>query len=121
MSTVQIRRQITTEDFTRIRSQFDYLDQDGNGQISVEEAIKVLAEKKIACDRQSIINMIQKADKNFDGVCSWAEFLALMMELQCQEEKNHKEFNLFDRDGDGKISFSEMVDLFKVRAYLIIF
>ena len=43
------------------------------------------------------------------------------MELQCQEEKNHKEFNLFDRDGDGKISFSEMVDLFKVRAYLIIF
>ena len=119
MSSVEYRVQVSTEDITRIRSQFESLDLDGNGQLTAEEASRVLEERGIDYDRQNIINMIQAADTNSDGFCSWAEFLAIMLDIQFHTERNQKEFDFADKDGDGKISFSEMVELFKVKFYLI--
>lgn len=89
------RRQLGSQRFTSekkqlIKTWFDMLDADGNGELSVQELSDALLSSGCARTKHNVRDLISRLDSNGDGVVDFSEFLRV--------------FERADAMGDGKVA-----------------
>ncbi|OAY57544.1 calcium-dependent protein kinase 28 [Manihot esculenta] len=100
-----------------LRDQFDAIDVDKNGSISLEEMRQALAKDlpwKMKDSR--VLEILQAIDSNTDGLVDFSEFVAAALHVHQLEEHNSEKWHLrsqtafekFDIDKDGYITPEEL-------------
>ncbi|CAO0793241.1 unnamed protein product [Mucor circinelloides] len=93
------------------REAFMLFDKDNNGTIDVSELGAVMRSLNMSPTESELKDMINEVDGNGNGSIEFDEFVAMLSrkrrELESQEEILET-FRVFDRDGDGYISESEL-------------
>jgi calcium-dependent protein kinase len=86
---------------------FMELDADGSGSITLDELQRGLGERENA---EALLQVLQAADTDGNGVINYTEFIAATLSAQTfmKEEYLKTAFNMFDKDGSGKIDSSEL-------------
>ena len=90
---------------------FQHVDEDNNGQISVNELGKILQTLGQNPTKYELEEMIQSVDKNGNMEIDFSEFLQLMSEKMKDtdtESELVESFKVFDRDGNGLIGQNEL-------------
>ena len=87
---------------------FNKLDVNGDGEITKEEFIKGLKSSK--GNTKQLTNIFSKIDFDKSGAISYTEFISALIskEIYFKEAKLKQAFQLFDKDGDGQITFDEL-------------
>ncbi|KAG0488329.1 hypothetical protein HPP92_007140 [Vanilla planifolia] len=100
-----------------LRDQFDAIDVDKNGAISLEEMRQALAKDLPWRMKDSrVLEILQAIDSNTDGLVDFSEFVAATVHVHQLEEHDSEKWNLrsqaafdkFDVDGDGYITPEEL-------------
>ncbi|KAG0488332.1 hypothetical protein HPP92_007143 [Vanilla planifolia] len=100
-----------------LRDQFDAIDVDKNGAISLEEMRQALAKDLPWRMKDSrVLEILQAIDSNTDGLVDFSEFVAATLHVHQLEEHDSEKWNLrsqaafdkFDVDGDGYITPEEL-------------
>ncbi|ONK80164.1 uncharacterized protein A4U43_C01F14570 [Asparagus officinalis] len=100
-----------------LRDQFDAIDVDKNGSISLEEMRQALAKDVPWRMREPrVIDIIQAIDSNTDGLVDFSEFVAATLHVRQLEEHDNEKWNSrsqaafdkFDMDRDGYITPEEL-------------
>ncbi|XP_050228029.1 calcium-dependent protein kinase 28-like [Mercurialis annua] len=105
------------EEISDLRDQFDAIDVDKNGSISLEEMRQALAKDlpwKLKDSR--VLEILQAIDSNTDGLVDFTEFVAAALHVHQLEEHNSEKwqhrsqaaFEKFDIDKDGYITTEEL-------------
>jgi len=83
------------------------LDADGSGSITLDELQRGLGDRENA---EALLQVLQAADTDGNGVINYTEFIAATLSAQTfmKEEYLKTAFNMFDKDGSGKIDSSEL-------------
>uniref|UniRef100_A0A7C9DYG1 non-specific serine/threonine protein kinase n=2 Tax=Opuntia streptacantha TaxID=393608 RepID=A0A7C9DYG1_OPUST len=108
---------LNEEELADLRDQFDAIDVDKSGTISLEEMRQALAKDvpwKLKDSR--VVEILQAIDTNTDGLVDFSEFIAATLPVhQLQEHDNEKwqqlsqaAFEKFDVDRDGFITPEEL-------------
>ncbi|KAI9164876.1 hypothetical protein LWI28_003810 [Acer negundo] len=108
---------LNEEELSDLRDQFDAIDVDKNGSISLDEMRQALAKDipwKLKDSR--VLEILQAIDSNTDGLVDFSEFVAATLHVHQLEEhdsdKWHKRsraaFEKFDIDRDGFITPEEL-------------
>ncbi|CAM6050580.1 unnamed protein product [Sphagnum compactum] len=117
---IALRALASTLDKTEIadlRDQFEAIDVDGNGVITLEEMKKALAEDKPWKVKESrVLEILEAMDSDMDGMIDFDEFVAATMHVHQLEESDSEKwesrsraaFSKLDRDSDGYITPDEL-------------
>ncbi|KAF8655144.1 hypothetical protein HU200_061281 [Digitaria exilis] len=108
---------LNSEELSDLRDQFDAIDVDKNGTISLEELKQALAKDvpwRLKGPR--VLEIIEAIDSNTDGLVDFEEFVAATLHVhQLVEHDTEKwkslsqaAFSKFDVDGDGYITSDEL-------------
>ncbi|KAE8705016.1 Calcium-dependent protein kinase 16 [Hibiscus syriacus] len=108
---------LNEEEIADLRDQFDAIDVDKNGAISLEEMRQALAKDipwKMKDSR--VVEILQAIDSNTDGLVDFTEFVAATLHVNQMEEHNSEKwqmrsqaaFEKFDVDKDGFITTEEL-------------
>ncbi|KAK3124783.1 hypothetical protein QOZ80_7BG0592820 [Eleusine coracana subsp. coracana] len=108
---------LNAEELSDLRDQFDAIDVDKNGTISLEELKQALAKDvpwRLKGPR--VLEIIEAIDSNTDGMVDFEEFVAATLHVhQLVEHDTEKwrslsqaAFDKFDVDGDGYITSDEL-------------
>ena len=94
-----------------IRESFNLFDLDGSGTISPAELKAAMGSLGFESKNMTIHELLKKLDTDKSGDIDFNEFLEMM--ISATEKQDTKEdimhvFHLFDQDGNGKITFSEL-------------
>ncbi|XVE82484.1 hypothetical protein DITRI_Ditri16bG0008500 [Diplodiscus trichospermus] len=108
---------LNEEEIADLRDQFDAIDVDKNGSISLEEMRQALAKDlpwklKESC----VLEILQAIDSNTDGLVDFTEFVAAALHVNQMEEhdsdkwqlRSQAAFEKFDVDRDGFITPEEL-------------
>ncbi|KAJ0964180.1 hypothetical protein J5N97_029302 [Dioscorea zingiberensis] len=105
------------EELAVLRDQFDAIDVDKNGSISLEEMRHALAKDlPWRMKEPPVVEIIQAIDSNTDGLVDFSEFVAATLHVHQLEEhdtakwnsRSQTAFEKFDVDKDGYISPEEL-------------
>ncbi|XP_002521658.2 calcium-dependent protein kinase 28 [Ricinus communis] len=105
------------EELSDLRDQFDAIDVDKNGSISLEEMRQALAKDLPWKLKESrVLEILQAIDSNTDGLVDFSEFVAAALHVHQLEEHNSEKwqhrsqaaFEKFDIDKDGFITSEEL-------------
>lgn len=107
-----IAMQADTKDIINLQEMFKQLDTNGDGSISLFE-LKASLRGNASGDK--IYNMLKAADTDGSGEIDYTEFLAATIDPQIfmREDYLKTAFNMFDKDGSGKIDAQEIAVLLK--------
>ncbi|KAL6543435.1 Calcium-dependent protein kinase 18 [Orobanche hederae] len=108
---------LAEEELSNLRDQFDAIDVDKNGVISLEEMRQAL-EKDLPWKMKDsrVLEILQAIDSNTDGLVDFSEFVAATLHVHQLEEHNSEKwqqrsqaaFEKFDVDRDGFITPEEL-------------
>jgi len=92
------------------REQFTALDKNSDGMLTEQELAFGLQRAGIHLDAEELSNLVRSSDADGSGAVDYTEFLAATLDREvCLDEKAcWLAFNVFDRNGDGRISLSEL-------------
>lgn len=105
------------EEIRDLRDQFDAMDVDRNGTITLEEIRHALQKDRPWAVKESrVLEILQAMDSNADGMVDFDEFVAATLHVHQLEQTNTVKwqqrskaaFSKFDVDGDGYITTSEL-------------
>lgn len=105
------------EELADLRDQFDAIDVDKNGSISLEEMRQALAKDLPWKMKESrVLEILQAIDSNTDGLVDFTEFVAATLHVHQLEEhdsdkwqqRSQAAFDKFDVDRDGFITPEEL-------------
>ncbi|KAJ6678289.1 CALCIUM-DEPENDENT PROTEIN KINASE [Salix viminalis] len=108
---------IDEEELADLKDQFDAIDVDKNGAISLEEMRQALAKDLPWKLKESLVQeIVQAIDSNTDGLVDFTEFVAAALHVHQLEEHNSEKWQLrsqaafekFDIDRDGYITPEEL-------------
>ncbi|KAK4773938.1 hypothetical protein SAY87_028957 [Trapa incisa] len=108
---------LNKEELADLRDQFDAIDVDKNGAISLEEMREALAKDLPWELKESrVLEIVQAIDSNTDGMVDFSEFVAATLHVHQLEEhdsgkwqeKSQAAFEKFDIDRDGYITPDEI-------------
>jgi calcium-dependent protein kinase len=102
------------QDLKRI---FGAFDKEKNGQISFEELKQGLLQVRPNCsDDKGIFELFKSIDVDKNGKIDYTEFLAstLQKKSYMRIERLYEAFCLFDKDGSGKITKEEIMQVLKL-------
>lgn len=108
---------LDAEELSDLRDQFDAIDVDKNGVISLEEMRQALAKDVPWRMKESrVLEILQAIDSNTDGLVDFTEFVAATLHVHQLEEHNSEKwhqvsqaaFDKFDMDKDGYITSEEL-------------
>ncbi|XWS33861.1 hypothetical protein CRYUN_Cryun22dG0119400 [Craigia yunnanensis] len=108
---------LNEEEIADLRDQFDAIDEDKNGSISLEEMRQALAKDLPWKLRESLVlEILQAIDSNTDGLVDFTEFVAAALHVNQMEEhdsdkwqlRSQAAFEKFDVDRDGFITPEEL-------------
>jgi len=92
-----------------LREAFLIFDKNRDGTISVSELEQIMQNLGEKPTREEVKLMVAKVDKDGDGNISFDEFVILMASAKSStDEELRQAFNVFDTDGSGTISRSEL-------------
>ncbi|XWS42169.1 hypothetical protein CRYUN_Cryun17cG0145100 [Craigia yunnanensis] len=108
---------LNEEEIADLRDQFDAIDVDKNGSISLEEMRQALAKDLPWKLKESrVLEILQAIDSNTDGLVDFPEFVAAALHVNQMEEhdsdkwqlRSQAAFEKFDVDRDGFITPEEL-------------
>ncbi|KAJ8321854.1 hypothetical protein KUTeg_000325, partial [Tegillarca granosa] len=98
--------------FLDIQKAFAFFDKDENGKISATEIGIVMKSLGQNPSEKELNDIVREVDKNGDGEIDFDEFFNMMLRKYQQKESGdeviRRAFKVFDRDGDGQITMSEL-------------
>ena len=99
------------QDIKNFRETFIKLDTNGDGTLSLSELQQGIS--SIPGVNLQIENIMEEIDVDKSGRIDYTEFLASTLDknIYLQEERLYAAFKIFDRDGSGKISASELSEI----------
>ena len=99
---------LTGDEFEKIRDDFLLIDRDGDGQLTREEMLEVLEDKK----EENLDFMMRLMDTDSSGTVEFHEFLEIMAFLNFDKGLNKRSagqfFRALDKDGDGYLTVAEI-------------
>ena len=104
---------ISKEKIAELRGIFETFDEDGSGSITAQEFQYALTKMNVYLPKETVREMIWEYDTDGDCNLDFDEFLKLISRLDPrvgQEIEINKAFKLFDKNHDGFISRTEIVD-----------
>lgn len=108
---------LDTEELAALRDQFDVIDVDKSGTITLEEIRQALSKDRPWMIKESrILEILQAMDTNRDGLVDFQEFVAATLHVRQLEEgdtvkwqmRSRDAFDKFDFDKDGYITAEEL-------------
>ena len=108
---------ISEEKVTEYRDAFNMFDTDFSGTITVEELSKVMANMGEKFAEEKAKKIIIEADTNKNETIEFGEFIVMMEKTSNPEDQNselERAFKIFDKDGDGQITHSELKEVMRV-------
>ncbi|GAA0172000.1 non-receptor serine/threonine protein kinase [Lithospermum erythrorhizon] len=108
---------VDEQELADLRDQFDAIDVDKNGVISLEEMRQALAKDLPWRLKDSrVVEILQAIDSNTDGLVDFSEFVAATLHVhqleehnsQMWQERSQAAFEKFDVDKDGYITPEEL-------------
>ena len=105
------KSQLEKQEIESLRKVFDFFDDDGNGTVEPEEIALKLAKFGLELSKEEIQDIMADVDENDDGVMDFDEFVKLMdrrMSLNSQRNEMKETFKVFDKNGDGLVTFSDL-------------
>jgi calcium-dependent protein kinase len=83
------------------------IDKNGDGSLSFEELKQGLGHKENA---ETLLELLKAADTDNSGSIDYTEFLAATLDAQTymRDDYIRTAFNMFDKDGSGKIDKEEI-------------
>lgn len=104
-------RSLSPEQLDVLEAQFDLIDLNGDGRISMDELSALLRREAYAHlsdrQRQQILDSYASVDANGDGVVSFDEFVELVTREQDPREAYRQAFDAYDLDGDGFLTAAD--------------
>ncbi|XP_037672181.1 calmodulin-A-like [Choloepus didactylus] len=100
-----------TEQIAEFKEAFSPFDKDGGGTITTRELGTVrrsLGQNPVKAKLQDMINEVEAGGNATIGFPEFLPMMARKMKDTDSEEKIHKAFQVFDKDGDGCISVAEL-------------
>merc|ERR1711937_363077 len=88
----------------------------GGGSISTQELRDVMKQLGQESTEQEIADMIREVDENSDGEIDFEEFQQMMTKKMANvnpQDELREAFNVFDKDGSGTITVSELKEVMK--------
>lgn len=107
---------LTEAEIAKIKRQFLVLDEDGSGELSVEELASILKDPKLKMSPEDVNNLMKEFDIDGNGTINVCEFLILMANKKnrmlihraiIRRTSIRKAFNELDLDGNGYITKKE--------------
>mmetsp|Transcript_13491 Transcript_13491/g.35657 ORF Transcript_13491/g.35657 Transcript_13491/m.35657 type:complete len:497 (-) Transcript_13491:494-1984(-) len=114
-----IATQLDDGQISGLRKAFMAMDSNGNGTLTYDEFRDGLVKAGVqAVADEDLLGIVSVIDFNHSGVIEYSEFLAAALDrrLYLQEDVCLKAFDVFDVDGDGKISMSEIEEVLGCKA-----
>ena len=102
---------LTEQQIAEYKEAFNIFDKDGDGAISAKEigtVMRVLGHNPTEAELQEIVKSL---DQNQNGSVDFPEFMSIMANKRNEgntEEELLNAFKIFDKDGNGFISASEL-------------
>jgi calcium-dependent protein kinase len=98
------------DDIRNLKEIFLALDKNGDGTLSFDEIEEGLKRLKLP-DHETLLEVLRAADVDQSGSIDYTEFIAATLDSQVymKEEYLKAAFDMFDRDGSGKIDNQEIV------------
>ena len=106
--------QLTEGQIAEYKEAFDFFDKDGDGTITAKELGAVMRLLGYNPSDADLADVISDVDLDRNGTIEFGEFLAMMarnMKEADQEEEIREAFRVFDLNGDGYISSSELAEM----------
>uniref|UniRef100_A0A7S3G0X5 Calcium-dependent protein kinase n=1 Tax=Strombidium rassoulzadegani TaxID=1082188 RepID=A0A7S3G0X5_9SPIT len=102
--------QASPDDIKELKQLFMALDVNGDGSLSLDELKKGLSDKE---NGKQLLEMLKGADTDGSGEINYTEFLAATIDANVfmREDYLRTAFNMFDKDGSGKIDNEEVIAL----------
>jgi calmodulin len=104
-------KDLSEETIKEFKEAFALFDKDGDGSITTDELGTVMRSLGQKPTEDSLRQMIDEVDADGSGTIDFAEFLTLMarkMKRADAKQEILEAFKVFDKDGSGKISASEL-------------
>lgn len=102
--------QASPQDIKELKDLFKALDVNGDGTLTLHEIQKGL---KGMVNGEQIANLMASADTDKSGEINYTEFIAATIDANVfmRDDYLRSAFNMFDKDGSGKIDNSEVAEL----------
>eukprot|EP00429_Kryptoperidinium_foliaceum_P072812 CAMPEP_0176051412 /NCGR_PEP_ID=MMETSP0120_2-20121206/25560_1 /TAXON_ID=160619 /ORGANISM="Kryptoperidinium foliaceum, Strain CCMP 1326" /LENGTH=510 /DNA_ID=CAMNT_0017384853 /DNA_START=21 /DNA_END=1553 /DNA_ORIENTATION=- len=103
-------RELSDAKIHDLREAFEALDSDQDGKLSVAELADGLERSGIGLEHVDARSIVARIDANHSGAIDYTEFLAATLDRKADltEEVLWMAFNAFDRNGDGKVTTSDL-------------
>jgi len=108
-----IAQQLTEEEIGKLRDVFETMDTDQTGVVSIKELSEAMQKGGFSMLEEEVKTLLGGLDVNANNRVDYSEFLAATLRRNqfLREERLHRAFDHFDVDGDGKISYDNLVDV----------
>lgn len=104
-------QKLDDEQIAELREIFRSFDRNNDGSLTQLELGSLLRSLGLKPSNDQLEDLIQKADRNSNGLIEFSEFVAPeLIPAKCpySEEQLKKIFQMFDRDGNGLITAAEL-------------
>ena len=104
-----IASRLSEEEVKKLKENFQKIDTNGDGMLSLEEVKKAISHNK-GISLSNVEQIFKSIDTDNSGNIDYTEFIAASLDknVYLQENKLYEAFKLFDVDGSGKISKDEI-------------
>ena len=105
------KQEMSEDQKKEIKKAFDLFDTSGSGTIEKKELKVALYALGFTPSKDDLTKLIQDFSKDKSDRIDFAEFLDIMITKMSEKDSAteiEKAFHLFDVDGDGKITFSDL-------------
>ncbi|TFK60937.1 calmodulin [Pluteus cervinus] len=101
--------QLTQEQIQEYKEAFSLFDKNGDGKVTASELGSVLRSLGKNYSEAEILSQLKSVDADHNGTIEFPEFLQLVAAKGAPGDTEIREaFKAFDKDGDGKITKSEL-------------
>lgn len=108
---------LTQAQLKELRDTFSLFDKNHDGVITFDELEGVVDSLRLQLTKEEVETMMTDADRNGDGCIEFSEFVLLMaptLETSDASLELREAFDVFDKDGSGKITARELKQAMRI-------